>query len=731
MSVFNSKPVKRVLRAAARLKVIRGGGPGHNLPPLNPVGFFGRRQELDSIAWAFGGEGVRRLNLSGDSGRGKTSLANQAGRRLLREGRFRKICYVDFADFQGRDAVGTVLSEAGQLAEAAFADPEELRRVMSRQPWLLILDDLDSLDPGVGEALLARALDWSGAGKSRVLLINCPPDTAPTVCDPDGAENRELALTGFQAEDADAYCRRLLEAAGAGQQAGDYSAAQLAALLGRVDYHPLCINLLARQLREVPPANLNERLNQALQALPAELADRHLAACLNLAFNELDERTRDWLPRLGVVQGGALERILLKTAGFGQAAEDNPTVVQGRRLRDAIESGDPAQIARAMGMNLPAGISLPKEAAEEILAIARQNVDRLNNELAQAEQKIAEKAGEPDWTALRRTLTEAGLIQARTLTAYGSIYLKYHPALKQALWSRLSSEEQDNLRVRHRSAYYELARELYDQVGDQPEKVRMLARLEMPNLLSASRESLQAEEQHALSFATYVKLLLDELGLKTDHEQLEQETARHQAQVQAAQSAFLGNSHYHLKRHAQLIIAVVAIIGKPENRPNLEQGLATMERNGWEKLVAAIRRILEGERNQGKLCEDLDREDATTVKAILEGIANPMSLQRYISELQATPLDTPALRLSPQQSRLVIAIVAGIMQPQLHPQLEHVLKNMERKGWNALVATIYRIIEGERDMEVLSAELEDASQRLMVKYILEGMEKPESLKVLM
>lgn len=43
-----------------------------------------------------------------------------------------------------------------------------------------------------------------------------------------------------------------------------------------------------------------------------------------------------------------------------------------------------------------------------------------------------------------------------------------------------------------------------------------------------------------------------------------------------------------------------------------------MERRGWTRLVAAIRRILAGERDPDALCAELDPEDSMIVEAILQ-----------------------------------------------------------------------------------------------------------------
>ena len=64
----------------------------------------------------------------------------------------------------------------------------------------------------------------------------------------------------------------------------------------------------------------------------------------------------------------------------------------------------------------------------------------------------------------------------------------------------------------------------------------------------------------------------------------------------------------------------------------LEVGLEGAEA-GWGKLVAAIRRILDGERDEEAICEGLNRDGWLFVRAILRGIAEPGSLEALVADL--------------------------------------------------------------------------------------------------
>ncbi len=92
-----------------------------NLPPLQEAGFFGRSRELWQIERWFV-QGTRRITVSGFGGQGKTYLVQEAGRWLYRTGMFQKVCFVDYAAFQGVDAVGLAVSTLATVLDKTLLD---------------------------------------------------------------------------------------------------------------------------------------------------------------------------------------------------------------------------------------------------------------------------------------------------------------------------------------------------------------------------------------------------------------------------------------------------------------------------------------------------------------------------------------------------------------------------------------------------------------------------------
>ncbi len=102
-------------------------------------------------------------------------------------------------------------------------------------------------------------------------------------------------------------------------------------------------------------------------------------------------------------------------------------------------------------------------------------------------------------------------------------------------------------------------------------------------------------------------------------------------QARDAKRRFAGTAH-ELKRHRPLIAATVQAVAKPEQAPALNAALTEMEQHGWTHLVAAIRRILSGERDADSLCAPLDLEDAMIIETILQALADPSHLDRLLAD---------------------------------------------------------------------------------------------------
>ncbi|AFY35755.1 CHAT domain-containing protein [Calothrix sp. PCC 7507] len=296
-----------------------------NLPDLQEAGFFGRSRELWQIERWFV-QGTRRLTVSGFGGQGKTYLVQEAGRWLHRTGMFEKVCFVNYAAFQGVDAVGWAVSTLATVLDESLIDGAAATQALRKQATLLILDNLETLPAEPLRELLTVAKQWSEVGECRVLLTTRTPDFHHPDYPTQGSRKHiSLPLRGLGQEDALAYFQSLIKLPLA-PKFDPPKREVLLELFKLVDFHPLSIGLLAKQLESRRPAELGQRL----ETLIAQTPDNPLLASLNLSLERLDAEAMQLLPRLGVFQGGALESNLLKITEISQS--------QWQTLRPALEA---------------------------------------------------------------------------------------------------------------------------------------------------------------------------------------------------------------------------------------------------------------------------------------------------------------------------------------------------------------------------------------------------------
>ena len=192
-------------------------------------------------------------------------------------------------------------------ARACWTRRPPLRRALRQTPTLVILDNLEALAGEQRQELLEAAARWSEQGGSRVLANTRGGDLGHPLWPAEESNLcRHLVLRGLAEHDALAWFQALMRLPPEPEAPLPQPEA-LVELFRRVEFHPLSVGVLARQLKTRRVADVGERLEALLPAMGGD----PLLASLDLALERLDPVAKEALPRLGVFEGGAFEDDLL------------------------------------------------------------------------------------------------------------------------------------------------------------------------------------------------------------------------------------------------------------------------------------------------------------------------------------------------------------------------------------------------------------------------------------
>jgi predicted ATPase/DNA-binding SARP family transcriptional activator len=259
------------------------------IPPAPPTPTIGRDEALRDVLAAL--EGTRLLTLTGPGGIGKTRLAVEVARAA--GGRF-----VSLASTADADRIPSLVCDALMVARMpGETDAEALDRALRRGPLLLVLDNLEHLPDAA--PLLAELLERHP--ELRLLATSRQPiairaewqfPVTPLV------SGADIALFADRARARDP-----------GFALTDDNAAAVSAICERLAGLPLAIELAAARLAVLSPADLADRLSEALGVLDQGPQDapprqRTLRATLDWSYDLLDDDERQAFTALGAFAGG-------------------------------------------------------------------------------------------------------------------------------------------------------------------------------------------------------------------------------------------------------------------------------------------------------------------------------------------------------------------------------------------------------------------------------------------
>jgi hypothetical protein len=167
--------------------------------------------------------------------------------------------------------------------------------------------------------------------------------------------------------------------------------------------------------------------------------------------------------------------------------------------------------------------------------------------------------------------------------------------------------------------------------------------------------------------------------------------------------------------HAEFIRQVVELSQDRERHGDFDTLLRIALENGWDNLVAAIRRIVAGERELQRL--QLDLEDRIIAEAILRGIQNPATLP--------DPGQRPDPSMAaPGLAGMIVSARRG--NTEALKLISEMAEQMSRVGgpMARLASVIRPLINGERDAGKLCRNLDEKSEQVVLG-ILQELKKME------
>ena len=302
-----------------------------NLPAgLTPL--IGRDEELQRLHQALVEEGERLVTLTGRGGSGKTSLALEAGTRLLDE-HPGGVWWVPLSGVTSPgEVLGAVATAIGLGREVELSSSEAIAaRLRDVGPALVILDNVEHFLAIAPE--LAHLLD--SAVDLRLLLTSQVPTRLP--------QEMVIPLDLLDDGAALALIERVARRRGA-QLSGQRDA--LLDVVRLLDGLPLALELAAARLPLLGPAALRDRLQTSLDLLrdtgPARPErQRSLEATIDWTLDLLNEPARVLFLRLAVFAGPVeLEEIEVVCGGDGLDVLEGLSVLLDVALVRRVESGD-------------------------------------------------------------------------------------------------------------------------------------------------------------------------------------------------------------------------------------------------------------------------------------------------------------------------------------------------------------------------------------------------------
>ena len=306
------------------------------LPDTPAHGFEGRSRYLLALERLLHQEPYAVIR--GQGGVGKTTLASELARWLVRIGCFSRAAFVGLeqhADVRSvLDSIGRQLLPEGQnWSVARYADLKEalqpVERMLADRPTIIVIDNLESLLPDqLGQSspdqaaaddlfeLCEKLLETSGA--TRIVFTSRAPLPVPF-----GGRRNEVQLGPLSTDEAVRLVSEVMKLEGVAPKSDDAGddPHEIIDLVEAVDRQPRALVLLSREVSRrgvrATTANLRQLMADLHRRNPGD-RENSLYASVELSLRRLPTQMRQQIRALGVFHGGASLYLLSFMLGLGK-----------------------------------------------------------------------------------------------------------------------------------------------------------------------------------------------------------------------------------------------------------------------------------------------------------------------------------------------------------------------------------------------------------------------------
>ena len=329
--LFKSIPAKQTLEDYQTALGSRLG----DLPKVPETGFIGRSRELLALQRLLREE--RYAVIRGQGGEGKTALAAEFARWMVRSQQMRRAAFVSVETDGNQRAVVGVLGKqlvnedflaTGDLDEAI----QHVERALREQPALLVIDNMESvLLPPLVEEVTPQALSKEAAEELKAILALCERlqkagDTRliftsrEALPAPYNADRNRRELHQLDRDDAVKLVERVLNAAGghAGTST-DAAREEIEQLVDAVHCHARTLALLAPSLREHGVETTRESLVELMAEMEAQFPgsrEKSVFASVELSLRRMSTANQQRARVLGVFHGAVDLDVLRSMMGW-------------------------------------------------------------------------------------------------------------------------------------------------------------------------------------------------------------------------------------------------------------------------------------------------------------------------------------------------------------------------------------------------------------------------------